>query len=216
MRCKRGSDAVGTNLRVRLTCTLLQDAFLELIKDRSFDSITVSQIVEKAGVNRATFYRHYQDKYQLVTAIFADAVNSLFLAARFPEPHFLDADEAPKEFLEKFLKTVMEYIGVNANLYRSLFSSSANVELERHIRDQIVPILKSRIEYLVARGKAVSWIGGVPQLPQSDIPYIFMANNVIGAIRWWLLEGQGKDLERVAEWILLFIRCGAGGLFSVK
>lgn len=65
------------DLRVRRTHTLLREALIDLIAEKGFDAVTVGEIAERAMVNRATFYRHYQDKYALVTGIFQEAVNQL-------------------------------------------------------------------------------------------------------------------------------------------
>src|SRR5258707_3519023 len=54
------------DLRVRRTHIMLCKAFLELIKERDFQSITVQDIADRAMVNRATFYDHFVDKYALL------------------------------------------------------------------------------------------------------------------------------------------------------
>ncbi|GHO49828.1 TetR family transcriptional regulator [Ktedonospora formicarum] len=46
-----------------------------------FGAITVGDIVKRAMINRATFYRHYQDKYYLVVKIFEEAANHLSLSS---------------------------------------------------------------------------------------------------------------------------------------
>ena len=51
--------------RVRRTRKLLQDAFRTLIHKNRFSDISVQDITEEAGVNRATFYAHYVDKSDL-------------------------------------------------------------------------------------------------------------------------------------------------------
>jgi AcrR family transcriptional regulator len=48
---------------------LLQEALIELAAERGFDAIAVGDIARRAGVNRATFYRHYQDKYDLAVVL---------------------------------------------------------------------------------------------------------------------------------------------------
>jgi probable dihydroxyacetone kinase regulator len=42
----------------------------ELTRTKSFDKITVSDITEICGLNRQTFYYHFQDKYELVNWIY--------------------------------------------------------------------------------------------------------------------------------------------------
>ena len=56
------------DLRVKKTRMTLQKAFMELMAERDFQSITVRDITERAMVNRATFYDHFVDKYALMDA----------------------------------------------------------------------------------------------------------------------------------------------------
>jgi len=55
------------DLRVRRTRKLLQRAFIELTIEKGFADVTVRDIAERAMVNRSTFYRHYLDKYDLLS-----------------------------------------------------------------------------------------------------------------------------------------------------
>ena len=45
------------------------NTFLEMLNEMPFDRITVKDIVERCGINRNTFYYHYQDVYDLLTKI---------------------------------------------------------------------------------------------------------------------------------------------------
>ncbi|MEC0240026.1 TetR/AcrR family transcriptional regulator [Paenibacillus dokdonensis] len=54
--------------RVLRTRRLLQDAFASLIQEKDFESITVRDIAERATVNRATFYAHFVDKFEILEA----------------------------------------------------------------------------------------------------------------------------------------------------
>ena len=48
--------------RVARTTHALGSALIELIQERDYDDITVQQILDRAGVGRATFYAHYRNK----------------------------------------------------------------------------------------------------------------------------------------------------------
>lgn len=61
--------------RVVRTRRLIQDAFQQLIQTRDFKDITIADITEKATVNRATFYAHYQDKYSLLEAMVTQRID---------------------------------------------------------------------------------------------------------------------------------------------
>jgi len=52
--------------RVRRTRQLLEQALLDLLAEHDFQSISVQDITARAGVNRATFYAHFSDKYALL------------------------------------------------------------------------------------------------------------------------------------------------------
>lgn len=43
----------------------IMQAFIDLLKEKSFEKITVQDILEKTPVTRATFYAHYHDKYEI-------------------------------------------------------------------------------------------------------------------------------------------------------
>ena len=45
-------------------------ALEKLLWERSVDEINISDIVREAGIARKTFYRHYQDRYDLVDRYF--------------------------------------------------------------------------------------------------------------------------------------------------
>ena len=51
-----------TDLRIIKTNNALFNALLELMKEKTFEEIKVSDVCSKALVNRSTFYAHYSDK----------------------------------------------------------------------------------------------------------------------------------------------------------
>jgi AcrR family transcriptional regulator len=55
--------------RVARTQKLLRDAFTSLLREKRFESISVQDIAERAIVNRATFYAHFQDKFDLFESL---------------------------------------------------------------------------------------------------------------------------------------------------
>ena len=73
------SDSEGKSLdpRIRRTRQLLQDALVELLKTKSFDEISVQDLVESATLNRGTFYLHYADKYALLESTTASRFQAL-------------------------------------------------------------------------------------------------------------------------------------------
>jgi AcrR family transcriptional regulator len=52
--------------RVKRTRALILQAFGELLAGKNFESISVQDVTDKAQINRATFYAHFEDKYKLL------------------------------------------------------------------------------------------------------------------------------------------------------
>lgn len=53
-----------------ITKKALANALKDLISTKSFDKISISDITKACGLNRQTFYYHFQDKYELLTWIY--------------------------------------------------------------------------------------------------------------------------------------------------
>ena len=60
--------------RVTRTKKLLMDAFREIAKEKKLQTITIKDITERATVNRATFYAHFYDKYDIMDYTLSETV----------------------------------------------------------------------------------------------------------------------------------------------
>ena len=63
--------------RIRRTRQLLQQSLAELLRTREFDKLSVQEITDAAGLNRATFYAHYPDKFALLECMVATRFHAL-------------------------------------------------------------------------------------------------------------------------------------------
>ncbi len=70
--------------RSKRTRRLLQDSLSQLMHTKKFDEISVQDITNVAEVNRATFYAHYDDKYDLLNARIRSTFQNL-LDEKLPE-----------------------------------------------------------------------------------------------------------------------------------
>lgn len=61
------------DLRVIKTKQLIKDCFLELIEEKGYSKVTITDITTKAMINRNTFYLHYIDKEDLIDKIILDS-----------------------------------------------------------------------------------------------------------------------------------------------
>lgn len=106
------------DLRVKRTLQLIQDAMIGLMGEQGFERMTVRDITERAMINRATFYLHYEDKYDLLhkmaDGMLAELTRSMELPPGF-RPHELNMDEGspPPSFVRQF-----EHLATHAAFYR--------------------------------------------------------------------------------------------------
>ena len=65
-----------TDARVRYTRSVLKEAFLSLLSKKPVNKITVKEVCEAAGLNRATFYTHYGDCFDLMASIEQELIDA--------------------------------------------------------------------------------------------------------------------------------------------
>ena len=67
------------NRQVQRTCSWILEALLLLMNEKPYEKITVSDIIEKAGIARQTFYRNFKDKNEVIIKYFTKIFNSELL-----------------------------------------------------------------------------------------------------------------------------------------
>ena len=112
-----------TDSRIRRTHRFLQDAMIELITKKAFDTITVGDIAERAMVNRATFYRHYQDKYDLVAKIFEETANEL---KENMKPYQKDTNQGEANYPPNIWIQFFEHVAEHAELYGAMLGKNGS------------------------------------------------------------------------------------------
>ena len=65
----RRNNVTTENRRVKYSKKLIQDSLLQLLQEKPLEKITVKELCERADVNRGTFYRYYEDIFDLFETI---------------------------------------------------------------------------------------------------------------------------------------------------
>jgi AcrR family transcriptional regulator len=142
--------------RVRRTQSFILDAFRALLGEKSFKSITVKEITSRAGINRATFYAHYQDKFDLLNA----ALQVIFEAEL--EQNALNVCHYSRENLKALLRTVCQFIrdtNTNCKTVDSQFELIVEKQVRRQTQDLIEMWLENSegVEDQKSAAVAASW-----------------------------------------------------------
>ena len=127
--------AITEDLRVRRTKAALSEAFIALLEQKKLDEITINELCDTAGVRRATFYKHYADKFDFLKA-YTYGLRDRFdnLVWKSPKP------ATTVEYYVCYAKRVIEYISehqnaVNNLLDSSLFPSALSIIIEQNYND---------------------------------------------------------------------------------
>lgn len=104
----------------------IRKAFIELLSEKDFKKITVTDIVNRADINRSTFYVHYSDIFALVDEIENEIVNRSITLISSIDNHSIFENPVP------FLKALTEPIEANQELYNLLLHTDfAQKKLDR-------------------------------------------------------------------------------------
>ncbi|MDE6502732.1 MAG: TetR/AcrR family transcriptional regulator [Ruminococcus sp.] len=121
------------DLRVERTKRSIINAFLNLRSRKPLEKITVKELAEIAQINKATFYLHYQDIYELSESLEQDVINSSLLNIEHPDAVFNDT--------KLFIRELTISISANEQLIKILFEGNRSgrfIELfEKGITDLI-------------------------------------------------------------------------------
>jgi len=125
--------------RVTRTRSLILEAFMELLPEKGFQSLTVQNITERAGVNRATFYAHFPDKYALLDFSIQQTFRQEI------EKRTLNACHYSEENLRALIVAVCEFVS-NAHSHCSSPESQFESLIETQVKNQLQELLQKWLE----------------------------------------------------------------------
>ena len=174
------------------TAVRFDKALLSLLEKKPFEYITISEICEDAGVNRSTFYLHYENTADLLkeaTTYVLDNFASYFsvdmesIASKYE-----NCDLQELNFInEKYLHPYLSFIKENQRLFAAVLSQPTTFDskaiFQRLFDDVFNPIL-DRFHY-----------------PRDEQHYVMMfyLNGITAIITEWLKEDCRKNIADISE-----------------
>lgn len=154
--------------RIRRTKKLLRQALTRLMQQKDFKSITVTDVVREADINRGTFYAHYRDVYDLRERIEAEMIADF---------RGMIAGLRPSETasLQPVLNRAVDYLEENREIVTALTQVSGGDGFGK----KLIGVLEEcRLE-------------GMPFRSVEDV-YVarFLATGMVGMLEKWITESQ--------------------------
>ena len=182
-----------TDARVRRTRDALGDALIALMQEKSFETITVQDVLDRAHVSRSTFYSHYSDKDDLLMSDAEEFFESLAMALS------VRGDKSDRVFpVEEFFAHLVDA----QQFFKALVKSGKfhdNMELARgHF----------------ARGieRRLSELPGGQRIPAGQLPAIAFthAGALLSLLTWWIDRGMREPPAEMDELFHRMVWQGVG------
>ena len=176
--------------RTRYTRQSIKETFLELLKQKNFTKITVTEICKISEINRGTFYLHYRDIYDLSEQM----ENEIIL--KFEELLNLSTAEVANNPQLVICKT-FELIKQNVDFCTCLLSNNGEMTFFNKLKTIIRDACFKYWTELFSRPKKVETF---------DYFFNFMLYGCIGLIESWLNNGlkeSPKEMAQLASKVML-------------
>lgn len=169
--------------RTRVTRMLIRRAFMELLKKKPIQSISIKELCETAGINRGTFYAHYTDIYDLLGKVEEEMMKDF---ARALEP--LLSTEKSQLTPVKITTGIFQCLKDNADLCTVTLSDYG----DKAFALRLINVGRERCVEAYSR----YFVHATPK--QIEYYYAFVSAGCIGLLRKWLDEGMTSSAEEMA------------------
>lgn len=170
---------------------LIRKAFMEILKEKNLEKVTVTDIVKRADINRSTFYAHYPDVLGVVEEIHAELL--CYFEEYLATIDFSNFFEDPKKHLLIIVKIAEE----NEELYRMLAKSNTALKQMENLKKILVTKILTGMD--------------VPEMYKGSFGFEFSVRFFIGGFidiytKW--LEGEVDcSLEEMIEELSKLMLC---------
>ncbi len=170
--------------RTKYTKMVLQNSLFELLKQKSIDKITVTDICHLADINRGTFYYYYTDVFVLLNQI----ENELYENFLVYFNQYLESSERNTYLL---MIKLFEYLKQEKKIFKVFFSQNGDKDFIKRV-------------YLTAYTSVIEeWKSQKTNLDpqQLDKIFLFVANGSISLIQNWFDTSLKESPEELASFI---------------
>jgi AcrR family transcriptional regulator len=175
--------------RVIRTRALLRDALMDLVAEKSFASLSIQMVTNRAGLNRTTFYLHYAGLHELLD----DCARALFGQMRAE----IYANKLPNFQqgairLEPFVESVFRHLEKNEKFYRAMLGRQGDPFFRVLFQDLLSELIFEPV-LLASAGENPG--------NQSGMTQRFFSAGFTGIASWWLEKDMPISAKQAAQQI---------------
>lgn len=193
---------ISPDKRIERSKAALKTALLELLEQKSFHHITISEIVESANYNRGTFYAHFKAKEALLEEIVTETLEEMIRQIKHPyrTDNLVDLHNLAVEDISLFT-----YFLQNARLYKTLLSRNIQIDFRHRMAGAIEELFIAEYDYELPEDSSLDqkWL------------YIYRAHGIAGLIIRWIEEDFSEPPLYLAEQVVELMLVSTS-VFKVK
>ncbi|MGG4108928.1 TetR/AcrR family transcriptional regulator [Paenibacillus lautus] len=178
------------NIRMTQTKQSLINAFFNLASKKDFEKITIADITRGAQVNRATFYAHFNDKYDLIDFIMGD------FASASIENHTSGVVKFDLDSIHQLILAVSDFYQQPNIECRSSYGGLVLPQMQEKILNELKAFLSKSLEQMYTDNEKNMFVPIFAQIIHE------------GALQW-ATGSVTTNKEEVAKKIALFIVAGS-------
>lgn len=179
---------MGEDLRVLKTKHNIESQFLRLLEAHDFKEITIRQIIDGCRINRSTFYRNYEDKYDLAEKIVGELVERF---CRTLNTEFICRKANGEKSHVSLFMPMLDYFEENRRVLMLLHRKPLPV----NIFDRMLSVYSESLLREIVRQYRV------PKKKLKIAAYFaqVIAGNILTAMKWWHLENPEISKDGMLE-----------------
>lgn len=168
--------------RISKTKDAIHKALIELMTEKDFNNITISDISERANINRGTLYLHYTDKYDLLNKTIECHLGNMlhFCTVANPEDEGSDVIQS--------LIPVFQYFDDNFLFYSSMLTNKGVTCFHDQLMQVIINKFNDRMKKRFMN-----------QEFDKEVFVQFMASAYVGVVEWWIKNNRPNPPEFMAQ-----------------
>lgn len=183
------------DLRTKRTRKMILEAFINLVEEKGYEHVTVSDIANQAMINRATFYAHFKDKQDVYDYIFKEALEQ-FMNVLAPV-QLGRTNQLQLHAIEQIITHIFEKIQENRVFFKTVLNAHGNEQL----RKQISQILRSTYANIFDQVEIREKDFIVP----IDFIIEYMSSTFMSILHWWINQEISFSPKQMAQLIIKLV-----------
>jgi len=194
------------DLRVQRTKKMLNQALLTLMEKKNFQTITIQELANEAMINRATFYLHYYDKYELLEKCIKDNLDAIMLKHVTPVRHIKGGVFYAETFY-RIVTDILKSVEENERFFQIMFESNC----DRFIKDYVIEIVNKK--FLPQFGDKLD---NIQSESHKNITIHLIVSAILGVMTWWITSEERDSPEEIANIIVGVVTKGPAYAIGLK